>query len=806
MACCLLAAFVINRFIATCEYFDIKLLEIKYNDFDDGWKTKEEGVQLTSTHLVITGMTCATCTATIERVLQKIQGVEQIDVSLSLETATIVYDALKTSPEDLIREVEQVGYGAQLYERPSNETFRLLCRTEELSSLRRSFNAATLSSSAVLLTERLRATCSARGWGRQYTTSLLVISLLLSSWVKFFDSRFTHRSAWTRGKQGLFTMDTLTSLSLLLGMTLSLFNLGLQGVELGRTYFTSGSFLATVIIGGKYLDALLKKKNMANLAILYRMESEAAVVKVLNGGTYIPAASLRVGQEIVLAPNSVVPCDCYILDGMSTVDQSTMTGESLPVKRTAGDFVCAGTRNLSAPLVAVVHREQYDSSLHRLIDSIAAAAEQKLNGQERMVLATTYFVTGILILTAVGFAMSYVSSEPGLSILQRINVASERAMAILAAACPCVLGLAVPSASMAGIDAAWSQGVLFLNGARTIENLTKLTHVVMDKTGTLTEGRLQVVGAEFTAFFRTDQSLCYRLVCAAERTEAEFHPVGRALFQWALRQMDVREKRYLATTAVRNFSSHPGKGLSCEVEIAHENWRTVHIGSMDFLHNCRIPVAPQNSFPTHQSTMEVYFAVNFAFAGSIHLQDAVRAEAANVVSTLKSLGLEVSMLTGDAPLEAARVSSQLSIPVLASKSLPAEKHSHILALQAQGAKVAMIGDGINDGPAQAAADVGILLSPSPITISGAADILVMSPTLLSLPRIMNIARMTKAQARRNIMFAVVYNATAISLAMGVGRGWGLEVNASAAGTMMAFSSLGLLGSGWWLRQRLKTVG
>lgn len=794
-----------NRIIKACELFDVKILDIQYNEFDDGfvrWEAPENASRFVSTRLTITGMFCGACAGTIEKAIQELEGVDRITVSSSLERATVVHDVMKVPAKSLVATIEDLGYGAVLGERSAEQNLQLLERTEELRSLRSSFQGAATLSSAIAGIEQLRFFLSRTSWGRHSTGLLQLAAFFLALWVQIFDSRWIHKSAWSRGRHGVLTMDTLISLSLLLGMCLSVLNLGLKGLDHGQTHFTSGSFLATIITAGRYLDTLLKKKNVTNFTALYKMQAEAALVKVKKNGAYVPAALLRLQQEIEVESNSIIPCDCYVMEGTSTVDQSIMTGESVPVRKSPGEFLLAGTRNLSHPLIAMVNKEQRDSSLDQLIDSISMATEHKMDGQEGVETLTTYFVVTILMLTVLGFFMAFTGNAASyLPMTDRVNVASERAMTILAAACPCALGLATPSAVMAGIDAAWSKGVLFLNGARTIDNLSKLTHIVMDKTGTLTEGRLQVTGVVFSPQLISRNNLCYRLLCAAEREEAQSHPVGKAVFQWALNQLNTEDKRLQSKASVRNLKTLPGRGISCEVESTHNIWHQVHIGNSDWLLenniSASLPIGPASVSGT-----SVYFAINNIFAGRFELQDTIRTNAVGVLSDLQSMNIQLSMLTGDTAAEASRVSSQLDIPVLASKSLPSDKHNHIVTLQSSGAKVAMLGDGINDAPAQAAADVGILFSLSRSAITGAADVIVMGPDLACVPKIIEIARLTKSHATRNVVCAAVYNLVAVGLAMGVAEPWGVRIDASMAGTMMAFSSLGLLVSSLWLRRRL----
>lgn len=798
-----------NRIIKACELFDVKILDIQYNEFDDGfvrWEAPENASRFISTRLTITGMFCGACAGNIEKAIQGIEGVDRVTVSHSLERATVVHDVLKVPAKSLVATIEDLGYGAVLGERSAEQNLQLLERTEELRSLRSSFQSAATLASVIAGMEQLRFFLSRTSWGRHSTSSLQLAGFFIALWVQVFDSRWIHKSAWSRGRLGNFTMDTLISLSLLLGMSLSVFNLALRGLNDGQTHFTSGSFLVTIITAGRYLDTLLKKKNVTNFAALYKMQAEAALVKVRKDGAYVPAALLRRQQEIEIEPGFIIPCDCYVIEGTSTVDQSIMTGEAVPVRKSTGDFLLAGTRNLSHPLIALVNKEQCDSSLDQLIDSISSSTEHKMDGQEGVETITTYFVLTILVLTALGFFMAFTRNAiSALPLVDRINFASERAMTILAAACPCALGLATPSAVMAGIDAAWSKGVLLLNGGRTIDNLSKLTHVVMDKTGTLTEGRLEVTAVNFTPQFVSRQNLCYRLLCAAEREEAQSHPVGKAVFQWALNQLDKEDKRLQGKAATRNLSNVPGKGISCEIEGPHGVWYQVHVGNSDFLleNNISTSLLTNSQSKTTLSGTIAYFAINHTLAGILELQDMIRSNASSVISELQSLDLQLSMLTGDTAGEASRVSSQLHIPVLASTSLPSDKHKHIVALQSSGAKVAMLGDGINDAPAQAAADVGILLSLSRSAVTGAADIIVMSPDLACVPKIIRIARLTKSHASRNVTCAALYNLVAVGLAMGVAEPYGITIDPSIAGTMMAFSSLGLLASSLWLRRRLQ---
>ena len=795
-----------NRLISALETFDINIIKVQYNDFDHAFiqagSCKEQKSILSTSRLSISGMTCGACVGTIEKAVSKVNGVERVSVSLPLERATVVYNRTKISPEYFIARIEDVGYGAKLGERTTEQNLELLQHKKESENLRRSFNGGVVISSAIATCERLRQWAWPAGGDSQINELVHLCSMLLACWVQVHYAFWIHQNAWNRARKGIFTMDTLVSLSLLLGLCLSMFNLTLRGLSSGQTYFASGSFLATVITAGRYLDTLLKRRSAANFTSLYRLQSEAALIKVRRHGGYVPAALLRVHEEIVIEPQGIIPCDCYVLEGSSTVDQSTMTGEPVAVPKSVGDTLISGTRNLSEPLIAVVYKEQQDSSLEQLIENITYSTEQKLGGQESVEDMTTYFVEIVLTLTALCFCYTLWHTPSTWAKVERINHSCERAMAILAASCPCAMGLAIPSATMAGIDAAWCRGILLVGGARTIEDISRLTRIVMDKTGTLTEGRLHVASWKLASRWTGGKDFCCRILCAAEKRDSQLHPVAKAVFQWALTQLQSADKRAQNRIKTRNCTNVPGRGVSCEID-DNDSWYTVHIGSQKFLEDSGISIAKGEIWGQPVGTMEVYFAIGGEYAGTLILEDTIRTEAPSVISSIRQSGLEVTMLTGDTSTEASRVSKQLDIEVLASCSLPHEKQALISELQSHGHTVAMVGDGLNDSLAQSTANVGVLLALSRTCMAGAADVIIMSPNLACLSSLLEISRKTMACAKWNLRWAVLYNFTAIGLAMGLGERWGIIVDASIAGTMMAFSSVAVLGMSLLLRRQLK---
>ncbi|OQV05140.1 hypothetical protein CLAIMM_09926 [Cladophialophora immunda] len=897
-----------SRIIKACELFDIRLLEIKYNDSDpdpysppsfqaytrpgkqvpevapstDNTVNQEKGSQpesLSTVRFLITGMTCSACVSTLSHALTSVPGAIRTNVSLPLSRATVIYNPTTTSTDDLIFAIEGAGYDAEVLGQHNHgsaaQNLKLVRREEELQALKGAFNGAAKWATVITVIEWTRKVFVTTQLKSALDPTLCLLILAVGCYVQLSHARWIHQNAWAscfsrqRVRLPSLSMDTLLSLSLLLSIFLSFFNIALHGLSdvQTRTYFSSASFLAVVISGGRYLDVTLRRQGAAGLARLFRLQHEVELETVMMEGrlqdcdnrpddgsevilTPIPTNLLAPLDTYHIFPQSLIPCDSYVVRGASLVDEASMTGESLPCRKAVGDFLMSGTRNLSTELVAVVLKDQAESSLERLVESVEAATEVKYGPAQKGAssddkpgraiedVITEYFVAVILVLTSIGFILTFVRSADSLPITDRLNLASERAMAILASACPCAMGLATPSAVMAGIDAAYACGILLPGGADAFSKLSRLSHIVMDKTGTLTEGKLQISDESFAEPFRADfrrRELCYSLLSAAERDVSQTHPVARAVFQWCVKQLRAASllegSRSLMTepgaASVRNVSSVTGKGVYAEVQGQANVWYTVHVGSERFLseNGIAIAAAPTDRLRNVTGTTEAHFAIDGKYAGSFTLQDSIRRGASSVVESLKSLGLELTMLTGDAESEANRVSSQLQIPVLAAKSLPHEKKDLVVSLQSQrssptknGARnvVAMLGDGLNDAPAQAAADVGILFSLSPLSSrpsdaasslavgTCAADVIIMTPDLAALPKLITIATKTMAQARWNMCWAVLYNAVALALAMGASELMGFgTVDASTAGTMMAFSSITVLGMSLDLRRRLQ---
>lgn len=528
----------------------------------------------------------------------------------------------------------------------------------------------------------------------------------------------------------------------------------------------------------------------------------------------MPTSLLRKGDDIVIRPQTNIPCDCFVLKGASLINESTITGESMPVVKTTGDFLFAGTRNLSDQIWVTIAQDQSTSSLTKVIEGVLTATEQRLDGMETLEAVMSYFVSGVMCLAVATLAATLWRLRSQ-SFITAFVPACEKMAAVLAAACPCGIGLAIPSAAMAGIgehqlfysvayltatDIAHSKGILLGGGIRTMQSLTKITHVVMDKTGTLTQGCLEVVHHHFSEDLRLERQLCYRLLAAAEFEEARAHPVAKSVFKWALSQTQLDESQR-AIAPIRALRRTVGMGISCEVCSPSNEWIPVHIGRASFVASHNISV-PFSQIDQNSEASKVHFAICNTYAGHLLLHDTLRCEAISVVDTLLQSGLEVTMLTGDTAAEASRISAALGIRVLGSRALPEDKVAHVQQLQKMGHHVAMVGDGINDAPAQVAADIGISISLAQGCLTGAGGVAIISNDLGALAVLFKISRRVVRQAKINVLWALVYNVIALSLAVGTWECWAWRVGPEGAGMMMAGNSVSVLCMSLWLRSTL----
>ncbi|KAK6369398.1 Cu(2+)-transporting P-type ATPase [Exophiala oligosperma] len=685
--------------------------------------------------------------------------------------------------EDLRRCVEDCGFEATAGKRTAGESAELLRQTKELKTLKNSFYKLARTSSLLSLVNnnsRIFRYLSLRRFSDRlltpWGTQLICLCLTVLIWGRY--GAWMHKSTWARVKRGSMNMNTLVTLSSTLGILLSLLNLFYQSSNPGsaETYWQTTAGLIMVVTAGKYVNALARRTGTKALASLYSLIEETSWVKLSDTKQLIPTSMVRKSDTIRIEPFTIIPCDCYVFSGSSLVNEAIITGESLPKTKKTGDFLLAGTRNGSGSMVAIIHETEQGSFLTQMLNTVEEAIGSKVQVQQNVDIVIRYFVTVIIVLAIFGSVIAFREADSSvLSILARINIAARKAMTILAVSCPCALGLSTPVAITAGVDVARRKGILMVEGARNMEKLNEISHIVMDKTGTVTEGQLHMAACDL------EDSWCDRweelsvLVCAAEERNGVAHPAGLAVFRGCLQNIQSQWRKYKEFGGLKNLEEVVGQGLRCDVDVGDSSWRRICLGNAMFLSSMGIQIVEQPHLQAAKEALNVYVAIDDEFAGVFRLQDKIRSDAKQAIEALQQRGLSVTMATGDVKAEAQRVSSQLGISVLATSALPSEKLLLVEKLQKQGEKVAMIGDGINDAPSLAAADVGIMMAHGKQCLTTGGSVVLLSSQLNSIPALFLIAKETMAQIHFNLVWILVYNVIALSLALGLGASWNLTL-------------------------------
>ena len=811
MACCVLVAFIINRLITTCEHLNIAL-DIQYNEsFDHSplqFSTKSiakaisqdvRGMHLTK--LSLTGLTCTACVSTISHALEKRAGVDEVRVSLQLMSASVYHRPSVVSAEVLKETVEKCGYGAEIGGRDVEGMVQLLSRAEEMEALKQAFTKGMVLLSALLGSQWVDGMIGLEAIlpMRVFRWIQVGAEVLLSMSIQVSCARFIYDNAFTAARKGRVNMDTLVALSNILGVLLSTIAL-LFSSEPQATYFTTTAGLTVVVLGGRYLDTISRKNSAISLTSLYSNHAASALVRRKNGMRAIPASLLQVGDEIMITAYTTVPVDCYVLHGVSQVDESIITGESTPVTKTVGGLLKSGSRNGNGELVAVVCKEQEESTLSAMIGTISDATEKKADVQGRIDGVMLWFVVGVLSLTVLRTALGWYWLDSRLLLSMRLDSIGSRAMTMLMAACPCAIGLSVPSAIMAGIDAAWQRGILITEGATVMERLRKVTCVILDKTGTLTKGILKVESVDIDEKWRDDWFTFCFLMCAAEEPGAAVHPAGQAIFEYFFAEVRESWLGFKGKSTVTNLDEVPGQGVSCSVSSTDRGRHLVCIGNDAMMSSRGIQIPESTSVTSSSST--VYIAINRLYVGRIALADSPRPDAMNTLSRLRSRGLKLHMLTGDTTAEAQRISRSLNIPLLAAKATPEDKLAHVRSLQKQGEIVLMVGDGLNDSTALAAADAGVMISTNRRCATLGGNVLILSPKLSALADLLDITEVSMKMVSSNLMWAFSYNIVAIALAMGFGEPFGMTVSPTIGAMLMSASSVSIAFRSTLMRKRL----
>lgn len=753
--------------------------------------------------LDVVGMTCAACVRRIEKALCALPGVAHATVNLVTKRATVEYDPEQASQRNLAQAVIDAGYevanlealtgGASIGPRvDSKQRARALEQAEaaEQRTIRHDFIlAASLTLPAfVLAMSHGSVSAFEQPWSRW-------AQFALATPIVFGPGRRFLRLAWTALKHRTSDMNTLVSMGVLSSWGYSTVALLAPGLfphaEHGmkpHLYFEAASAILMFVLLGKLLETRARKRLSDSVRGLVALVPQTAHRLQGEAQEEVAVAALAGGDMVLVRPGERVPLDGVVVSGSSAVDESMLTGESLPVDKSAGSTVFAGTLNQSGSLTFRVTKTTEQTALAGIVEAVEQAQGSRAPIARLADVVSSYFVPAVITIAVVTFGiwLAVDFSADGLSI------AIERFVAVLVIACPCALGLATPAAVAVGTGRGAELGVL-VKGGGPLEAASRIDTVLFDKTGTLTAGKPELTDIVVLPGFAEGELLSW----IASVENASEHPVAQAIVRGA-------RERGAKTTLVSQFSSAAGYGVEAVVE-----GRTVRIGTSAWLAPAGVDSAAleQNADAVaRRGRTPSFVAVNGSLAGLIAVADLVTDEAKRVVQTLRSMNIEVAMVTGDRRATAEAVAADLGITRVFAEVRPEGKAKVVAEERARGRRVAMVGDGINDAPALAGADVGIAIGSGTDIAIAAADIALLRGGIAALPTALALSRRTLRTIRENLFWAFIYNAIGIPVAAGVfysSTGWLLSpVLASAA---MSLSSVSVLMNSLRLRRFVHTA-
>jgi len=746
-----------------------------------------------TTTLTIKGMTCASCVDHVETALKELRGVNEAVVNLGLGTARVTFIPGVVTTTQMKRAVSEVGYEASEPSKAADAIDReRQAREDEIKRQGRNLIIAGAIGLIVMLGTFYDMLGPFKAIVPEFLSYKWVIGLLTTP-IVFGPGRQFFIHSWRGLKHGVTDMNLLyaTGIGAAYGIAVinTLFPTAGFGGE-GATFFESAALLTAFIVLGRWLEALTRGRTSE--AIRKLMKLQPKVARVIRNGqeVEIPAEEVEVGDLILVRPGEGVPVDGLVADGYSAVDESMLTGESLPVEKKAGDPVIGGTLNKTGAFKFNATKVGKDTALAQIIKLVEDAQASKAPIQKLADWVAGHFILGVHALAVVVFVFwfffgynqffdpnsSFIFSPYKLGEIGVFGFSLLLSVTVLVISCPCAVGLATPSAMMAGTGKAAEHGVLF-KGAEAIENASKLQAIVFDKTGTLTKGEPSVTDTVVSDQWSVDHVLRYAAI--AEKNSE--HPLGESIVRGA-------ETRGLTLVEATSFNSIPGHGVEAQVEnraVLLGNRKLMRERSVDFGR-----LMPQAEQLESDGKTVMFIAVDGQPAGLIAVADTLKEFSAEAIQRLHKLGLETVMITGDNRRTAEAIARQVGIDRVLAEVLPQDKAAEVKKLQASGKKVAMVGDGVNDAPALAQAEVGMAIGSGTDVAKETGDVILIKDDIRDVVVALEVAKATMRKVKQNLFWAFVYNTLGIPLAAGLFYPFvSIVISPELAGLLMAVSSI-----------------
>ena len=751
------------------------------------------------------GMTCAACQAHVDRAVNKLDGVQSVAVNLLAGSMLVDYDPAQVTPDDICTAVDRAGYSASPVDagtagssgtaQARSGAAHMESPTKKLEATASAMRTRLIISIIFLIPLFYIGMGHMLGWPLPgiFTDHIHSMTLALTELVLLIPIVYVNDAYFINGFKSLVhgapTMDALIAVGATASIAWSLYAMFIMADQLAtgqvheammtgmdNLYFESAGTILSLVTVGKYLETRSKSKTGGAIEALIDLAPKTATVVADDGAeTTVDVDAILPGQVLRVRPGESVPVDGVVLEGASAVDESALTGESIPVEKTAGDTVNAATVNRTGSFTFRATRVGADTSLAKIIQLVEDANTTKAPIARLADKVAGVFVPVVFVVSAVTFAA-------WMALTGSINEAFTSAVAVLVISCPCALGLATPVAIMVSTGKGAEMGILF-KSAEALENLRGVGTVVLDKTGTVTRGKPAVtdivVAARADGSPAMSEKALLKLAAALERSSE--HPLAEAI-------MAECEARGIVARMVEDFAAVPGRGVT-----AREGQNVIAAGNVHRRNELgpEVPAGVAEQFATEGKT-PLFFAKNGELVGIIAVADEVKETSAAAIAALRSLGVDVRMLTGDNRVTAEAIARRVGLTSkqVIADVLPADKERHVRELQDAGSKVAMVGDGINDSPALARADVGLAIGTGADIAKEGADVVLMRSDLMDVARAIELSRATIRNIKQDLFWALFYNGIGIPLAAGVFfplTGWQLSPMFGAAA--MSLSSV-----------------